>query len=134
MSPSERKQADDQEQRVRAALGLEKGPLPKVAIQWLRKYHAHLAGKLSLPFRAQHNEETGLFGQAAYSEVEVVALVDPDKSATDEYHGLVCKVRKADREMEVPLVDLEVDEENPNFRLIEDYWYWIWNWRFDPRI
>jgi hypothetical protein len=48
--------------------------------------------------------------------------------------ALLCRVIKGVREEEVPLVDLEVEENHPNFRLLEDYWYWIWNWRFDPRI
>ncbi len=100
----------------------------------MRKYYEFLTRNLSLPFQAQHTEETGIYGQPAYSQVEVVAFLDPEKNPAEEYLGLICKVRKVDREMEVPLVDLEVDEDNRNYRLLEDYWYWIWNWRFDPRI
>ena len=38
------------------------------------------------------------------------------------------------QEIDVPLVDVELNENAPNYRLIEDYWYWFWNWRFDPQI
>jgi hypothetical protein len=125
----------DQERRIRIALGLEKGHLPNVGIEWLRRYFKYLAANLSFPFEAQLTEEIGYYRQPAYTSVKVLAMVDPDKiPAEQEYFGLFCKVLKAGQETEVPLVDLEVDENNQNYRLLEDYWYWIWNWRFDPRI
>jgi hypothetical protein len=125
----------EQEQRIAIALGLDKGPLPNVGIEWLRKYFKYLAANLAFPFEAQHTEEIGYYRQPAYSQVQVIALLDPDKNpGQDEYSGLICRILKVEQEIEVPLVDLEVDEEHPNFQLIEDYWYWIWNWRFDPRI
>jgi len=123
-----------QESRIRIALGLEKGPLPKVKFEWLQKYFEYLAAHLSFPFEAQHTEEIGFYQQPSYSQVKVVAILIPDSDPAREYSGLICKVVKAEQEIEVPLVDLEVDEQNPNFQLIEDFWYWIWNWRFDPQI
>lgn len=124
----------EQEQRIRTALGLNNGPLPKVGIEWLRKYYVHLAANLILPFDCQHTEEVGLYQQPMYAKAKVLLLLDPDKHSVDEYSGLVCRIQKEDKEMEVPLVDLEVDETGTNFQLMEDYWYWIWNWRFDPHI
>ena len=124
----------DQEHRIRSILGLEKGPLPKVKIEWLQKYYKYLAANLSLPFEAQHTEDIGFYRQPAYSQVKVVALLDPGENPAREDSGLICLVRKAEQEIEVSLVDLEVEEEHANYRLLEDYWYWIWNWRFDPRI
>jgi hypothetical protein len=29
----------------------------------------------------------------------------------------------------VPLIELEIPGDSPNFQLIEDYWHWFWNWR-----
>jgi hypothetical protein len=29
----------------------------------------------------------------------------------------------------LPLIELEVPDDSPNFQFIEDYWYWFWNWR-----
>lgn len=123
-----------QEYRIRIALGLEKGPLPKVKFEWLQKYCEYLAAHLSFPFEAQHTEEIGSYRQPSYSQVKVVAILTARNDPAQEYSGLICMVIKAEQEIEVPLVDLEVDEQNPNFQLIEDYWYWIWNWRFDPQI
>jgi hypothetical protein len=124
----------EQEHRIRTALGFDKGPIPNVGIEWLRKYYEYMTAHLSLPFAAQLPEESSIYRQPSYAQVTVVAITDPDKSTTQEYDGLMCKALKAEQELEVPLVDLEVDDQNPNFQLIEDYWYWIWNWRFDPRI
>ncbi len=124
-----------QEQRIRVALGIEKGPLPNVGIKWLRKYFEYLAANLSFPFEARLTEEIGYYRQPAYSQVKVLALLEPDDARRrQEYFGLICTGRKAEQEIEAPLVDLEVEENSPNFQLIEDYWYWIWNWRFDPQI
>jgi hypothetical protein len=128
-------ESNDQERRIRTALGLEKGPLPNVGIEWLRQYFKYLAANLSFPFEAKLTEEIGYYRQPTYSQVKVLALLDPDKNrAEQEYSGLFCTVLKAGQEIEVPLVDLELEEKYQYFQLIEDYWYWIWNWRFDPRI
>jgi hypothetical protein len=124
----------DQEHRIRAILGLEKVPLPKVKIEWLQKYYKYLAANLTLPFDAQYTEELDLNRKPAYSQVQVIAILDPGENTAREDSGLICLVRKAEQEMEVPLVDLEVEDEHANYQLLEDYWYWIWNWRFDPRI
>jgi hypothetical protein len=63
----------------------------------------------------------------------VIALIPPDPHSTAD-HDLLCRVRRGDKEINVPLVDVEIQETTPNSLLIEDYWYWIWNWRFDPQI
>lgn len=124
----------DQERRIISIFGLKTGSLPKVGIEWLQKYYQYLATNLTLPFEAQHTEEIGFYRQPAYSQVKVVSLLDPGENPAREESGLICLVCKAEQELEVPLVDLEVDEEHANYQLLEDYWYWVWNWRFDPSI
>jgi hypothetical protein len=47
----------------------------------------------------------------------------------DEIDGLFCKTRKAEYELDLPLIELEIPPNSRNFQLIEDYWYWLWNWR-----
>ena len=56
-------------------------------------------------------------------------LLDPAKCVCDEFDGIFCKTRKGRFEVNLPLIELEVPEDDPNFQLIEDYWYWFWNWR-----
>ncbi|MGW8257271.1 MAG: calcium-binding protein [Thermoguttaceae bacterium] len=109
-------------------------PLPKVEIEWLRKYFAFLTNKLAFPFPAHYTEENSIYQPPSYLSVEVIELIEPENKHKQTFFGLFCRARKADGEIEVPLVDLEVKDDNPNFQYLEDYWYWIWNWRFDPRI
>ena len=124
---------NDQESRIRAALGLARGPLPEVHTEWLHRYYEYLAANLSLPFDAEYAEDAPGYGQVA-SGIRVVALLNPDGHANHEEFGLRCRARRGTQEIEVPLVDVELSENSPNYGLIEDYWYWFWNWRFDPQI
>ena len=47
----------------------------------------------------------------------------------DEFDGIFCKTRKGKYEVNLPLTELNVPDDSPNFQFIEDYWYWFWNWR-----
>ena len=123
----------DQESRIRAALGLAHGPLPKVHTEWLHRYYEYLAANLSLPFDAEYAEDISGYRQVV-SAITVVALIHPDEHAKHEEFGLLCRARRGTQEIEVPLADAELNANAPNFRLIEDYWFWFWNWRFDPKI
>lgn len=124
---------NNQESRIRAALGLEHGQLPKVESQWLYRYYQYLAAHLSLPFEAEYAEDISGYRQLV-SIITVISLLHPDEHAKHEEFGLICRARRGTQEIEVPLADLELGESAPNYRLIEDYWYWFWNWRFDPQI
>lgn len=123
---------DEQERRICIALGLAQGPLPEVQRRWLERYYRYLAANLSFPFDAEYVEDV-LYNQIA-SAIAVIGLIDPEEHTKHEELGLLCRARKDSREIDVPLVDVEVNEESPNYRLAEDYWYWFWNWRFDPQI
>ena len=59
----------------------------------------------------------------------VVELLDPVNDICDEFDGIFCKTRKGKYEVNLPLTELEISEDSPNFQFIEDYWYWFWNWR-----
>jgi hypothetical protein len=115
------------------ALGLERGPLPKVQSKWLHRYYEYLTANLSLPFDAEYAEDVSGCRQLV-TPVTVIDLVHPDDHDRHEDLGLLCRARRGTREIEVPLADVELTESTPNSQLIEDYWYWFWNWRFDPKI
>ena len=123
----------DQEGRIRAALGLARGPLPQVTSVWLERFYEYLAVHLALPFTARYAGELKPLGQPAIP-VTVVSLAHPNRTANPEQTGLICQAFHGQQEVDLPLVDLEVTDEGPNAQQIEDYWYWFWNWRFDPRI
>ena len=124
---------NDREHRIRAALALDRGPLPEVNSAWLRRYHAHLAKSLSLPFQACHAGDLSRVLEDA-PHVTIVALDNPDEHPQREWDGLTCLARQGDQLLPLPLVDIEVDPDDVNFELLDDYWYWFWNYRFDPSI
>lgn len=117
------------EDRIRAALGLRRrGELPGVGKETLRRYYDHLTANLSFPFGARYPEPVGLHEEIIRT-VTVVGLLRPAKNLDCECPGLVCKAHRGEQRIELSLADLEVDADDPNHELIEDYWYWFWNWR-----
>jgi hypothetical protein len=125
--------ANNQEDRILAALGLSHGPLPEVQTEWLLQYYEYLVAHLALPFEAVSSQDISGYKQLV-SVITVVTLLHPDKHSDHEEFGLICQGLRGSQEIDFPLADVELPESAPNFQLIEDYWYWFWNWRFDPRI
>jgi hypothetical protein len=117
-----------QKARILTALGLSGNRLPQVDDKNLARYYEYLAKNLSLPFRAHYPEPTTPLEEITHS-CTVLELLDPAKYVSDEFSGIFCKTRKGKYEVNLPLVELEVPQDDPNFQLIEDYWYWFWNWR-----
>ncbi len=117
-----------QEDRVRAALGLKTGRVPKVDEETLWRYFHFLSANLRLPFVAHYPEPTNPREEIEFRCL-VLSLLDPQMHVGDELDGLFCKTRKGKYELNLPLIELVVPQTSPNFQLIEDYWYWLWNWR-----
>jgi hypothetical protein len=128
-----RSKPQTQEGRILAALGLLREPLPHAVAKWLIRYHEYLAAHLSLPFEARCPEDSGVL-RPWTSNVTVVELLAPCDHPAQDGTGLKCKALRGSEATEIPLVDLEVENDHPNAQLIEDYWYWFWNWQFDPKI
>jgi len=125
--------APSQEDRIRQALGIAQGALPKVECSWLQRYYEYLIAKMSFPFEARYPGDRGPLRQLV-SLVNVVGLVDPAGNPNSDDWGLLCTVQHGPLTAQLPLVDMEVADKHPNAQFIEDYWYWFWNWRFDPKI
>jgi hypothetical protein len=119
----------EQRRRVFAALGLRDDRLPPVSEELLARYHKYLSENLSFPFRARYPEPTTAAEEAEF-ECTVLELLDPSKHIGDDFDGIFCKTRKGKYEVNLPLVELEVSQDDPNFQMIEDYWYWFWNSRY----
>jgi hypothetical protein len=120
--------ASRQPERIRAALGLRSDRLSLVDEETLSRYYDYLSAHLSLPFAAYYPEPTNSQEVREY-HCEVIELIDPATYLSDEFDGIFCKTRKGTCQLNLPLIDLHLPEDNPNFQLIEDYWYWFWNWR-----
>ncbi len=119
---------DRQGDRIMVALGLASHDLPKVDERTLARYYQYLSANLSFPFVAHYPEPKNPREQTGFRCV-VLELLDPKKHLGDEFDGIFCRTRTGKYEINLPLTELEVLDESPNFQLIEDYWYWFWNWQ-----
>ena len=118
----------DQRDRIIKALGPLEGQVPSVDEETLSRYYKYLTARLSFPFTAHYPEpRTSL--EEAECRCTVVELLDPAKDICDEFDGIFCKTRKGKYEINLPLIELKLPDDSPNFEFIEDYWYWFWNWR-----
>jgi hypothetical protein len=114
--------------RIMAALGMTSHDIPRVDDDTLSRYYRHLSAKLSFPFIAHYPEPKSAREQTEFRCV-VLELLDPNEHIGDEFDGIFCKTRKGRYEINLPLIELELPSDSPNFQFIEDYWYWFWNWR-----
>ena len=113
-----------EEDRIRTAFALPPdAAVPKVGKETLLKYHEYLAKSLSFPFQALYAETTPPVKQL----VRYVTVVGLSDSARRRLYGLFCKVRIDNAELELPLADLGIQENDPNRQLIDDYLHWLWN-------
>ena len=117
----------DKEIRVARLFGLPEsaGP-PAVTYEALELYHEYLCAHVRFPFYGEYSRETGPLQQTS-DYIKVIGLADEDDC--DEFYGLLCEARQGRRHVVVPLAEVEVESENPNHQLIEDYRVWFWNYR-----
>ena len=59
----------------------------------------------------------------------MVALIDPATGVGDAFDGIFCKVHKGKHEVVLPLIELDLPPDDPNYQLVEQYWDWFWHWR-----
>ena len=117
-----------QKDRIMLALGLTGDRLPNVDEDTLFRYYKYLSANLSFPFAAYYPHPTNAREQNEFC-CYVMELLDPANHFGDEFDGIFCKTRKGNFEVNLPLIELHVPHDSPDFQLIEDYWYWFWNWR-----
>jgi len=117
----------DQRDRIIEALGPLAECPPGIDEQTLSRYHTYLSANLSLPFTAWYPEPTTPLEEVLHL-CTVLELLDPTKYICDEFEGISCMTRKGKFAVNLPLVELRVPENSPNYQLIEDYCHWFWNW------
>lgn len=122
---------DQWEQRIAGILGVEmiegdddEHDLPSVSYETLKLYREYLRRKLTFPFDAVYDSETGQL-KSITSQMTTVGLYED----ADEFYGLLCEAKEGRSNMVVPLAELIVSESNPNFVFIDDYLTWFWNYR-----
>lgn len=122
---------DQWEQRIAGILGIETlegeedgNDLPSVSYETLKLYLEYLRQKLTFPFEAVYDRETGSLKRTTF-KMTIVGLDDD----ADEFYGLLCEGKEGRRNAVVPLAELIVGETDPNFVCIDDYLTWFWNYR-----
>jgi hypothetical protein len=118
----------NQHDRIIEALGAWGEHLPRVDEETLSRYYQYLSARLSFPFIAHYPQPRSSLEEVQHRGI-VLELLDPTKYVGDEFDGILCKTRKGKYEVNLPLIELEISEDSPDFQLIEDYWYWFWNCR-----
>ena len=119
---------DDRNGQTLAALGTTDDRLPVADDDTFHEYYEYLSANLSLPFTAHYPKPTNPREEVLH-ECTVLGLLDPSKCVSNEIDGIFCKIQKAEFEVNLPLVELEVPKGISNFQMIEDYWDWFCNWR-----
>ena len=118
--------SDNEDSRIRRVFELaESDPIPRVSQKTLLKYREFLEAALSFPFQALYAETTAPV-RRLFRCVLVLGL-----SEANNRRGLalMARARSSQGEIEIPLAELGVREDDPNHQLIDDFAYWFWNWR-----
>jgi hypothetical protein len=114
---------DDPDDRIRMVFGLTGDDgLPMADEQRQRNFFDYLNTHLSFPFKADYYPASDL-GPSKAGKVTILGFADPP---LDRKEGVVCNARRGKNEFQVPLVGLQVKEDNPNSQYIGDYTYWLW--------
>ncbi len=115
--------ADDQDDRIRMVFGLTSDDaLPTMGDEAEQQYWDYLKAHLTFPFNASYWSDLTPYS-TANKHGEVVGLAAP--SPIDMARGILCEVRREQETEQVPLVNLELDEGDPNSQHVEDYRYWL---------
>jgi hypothetical protein len=116
---------DNEDSRIRRVFELtEDAPIPRVGQDSLLKYREFLEAALSFPFQALY-AETRAPVRRLFRCVDVLGLAE---MASRRASTLMARVQNAHGEIEIPLAELGVRDDDPNHQLIDDFAYWFWNW------
>ena len=116
-----------QKDRIIEALG-SMSHIPSVHEETLSRYYKYLTARLSFPFTAYYPEPTNTLEEVRHRCI-VLELLDPVDDICGEFGGIFCKTSNGMCEINLPLIELEIPHDSPNFQFIDDYWFWFWNWR-----
>ena len=117
----------NQKDRIIEALG-SLSHIPRVDEEPLARYFEYLSANLSFPFAAHYPKPMKPQEEKEF-RCTALELIDPAKHLGDGFDGIFSKIIKGKYEINLPLIELEVPDDSPNFQFIEDYWFWFWNWR-----
>ncbi len=115
---------DSQLSRIRNVFGLSNGaPVPRVNRDSLRRYYEYLIAHLAVPFDALYADTRPPVRQLV-RHLRVVRVLDMGDHLTE---GLICEVQESPKGRHLPLSELGVREDDPNYELLDDYAFWFLN-------
>ena len=116
----------DWEDRICAVFGLPGGdPLPHRNDASDQTYYDYLKAHLCFPFAARFVDESIPSREGRVGAVTVLEMAE--ELPTDDCYGAMCQVRDGDCLREVPLTELNIEEEGLNQQIIEDYTQWLYS-------
>jgi hypothetical protein len=118
----------NQRARILVALGETGNDIPQVNTDTVFRYYRYLSAYLSFPYPARYPHSASRWQEIA-GDFTVLGLLDPAHRQGGDYDGIFCKTMNGNYEVNLPLIELEVPHDHPNYQILEDYWYWFWNWR-----
>jgi hypothetical protein len=115
---------DDHDDRIRMVFGLTSDDaLPKDDEKTQQQFLDYLKNHLSFPFKADYLPSTSI----GPSESGVVTVLGFAETPLNREVGIVCEARSGKDEFQVPLAGLQVNEDDPNAKFVEDYTDWLWD-------
>jgi hypothetical protein len=116
---------ENEDSRIRRVFELtEDAPIPRVSQDSLLKYREYLEGALAFPFQALYAETTAPV-RRLFRCVDVLGL---SQTTSRRASTLMARVQNSHGELEIPLAELGIRDDDPNHQLIDDFAYWFWNW------
>jgi hypothetical protein len=114
-------------ERINPVFGLTaEDDWPDINGQTLEIIFDHLISTVSFPFNAEFAMPDREKGGENITIIEVHNIVDPDTTEDLEAYGLVCEAADDRGNFKVPLSEIVIQQDDPNYRLIEDYCVWYW--------
>jgi hypothetical protein len=111
---------DTQDDRIRAVFGLCGGDvLPLSNDECQQTYFHYLKARLAFPFAARYCDPV----ESPQRPVTVMGMCD--EIPFQEDFGLVCNVLEGESLDAVSLCELQLDDDQPNYQLVEDYIAWF---------
>ncbi len=111
--------------RLAAVFGTDpQEDLPPVNLRNLEIYHDYVKSKINFPFFGVFTMMDG--ERTVYIDVEAVSIMDPDETPDLDQFGLICEVKYEGQTGKMPMAEIVINQEDPNYDYIEDYCIWFW--------
>ena len=100
--------------------------LLEVTEESLLLFYQYLNQHMTFSFSASFEEEVG---PLEIAEFEVNCIRLDQETKVDGFYGILVECRLGRKKVILPLADIDVDEDNMNFKWIELYHSWFWTYR-----